>query len=281
MSDNPRVIAPVKAFADETLKVINDIFGHWEQALADSKHGIFYNMPIEGIKGTGGIQISANAASENLENLYIDMAPEGPYLLLNTDFEGSAVITPTVPTTPVAPVIQNQPAAPVQTPPVAPVSITTHKLFSNLMSSNTPEATTSTLIKGIEAKMINLKGITDGILYNQGLKEIFASLKKLVSAKTQKDVSRLINSIITSLDVEAVNYAADDESPLPVTEFIRDAMGMDKFYNVIFKSTADPSNFNLSAIRDILMEEIKNMPDMSLMLDYADIIDQITQTNCK
>lgn len=277
---NPRAATPLQKFAETTSDILNEIFAHWDQALKDSNSGIYYNLPLTGITGTRGFFVDPDAAEDNAENLYTDMAPEGPYLLLNTVFGNPIIAAPSTTTTPTT--TTPVPVTPTIVPPtpISTLSSTTSKLQSNLFDSTFSASSTKAFTDTITGLFTQLSKVTENNEYNAVLIDLFRIIKHGFSEDEQKDVSKVIANIKLNLEAEAVEYQNDPDSINVLTDLIKNVIGINRFYNLVFQTTSDPSAFNLQAVNDLLMNELDKIVDISLKLDYADAIDNIT-TKCK
>lgn len=92
-----RGIDAIAKFAEDAGKTITEMIDFWDKEFEElSKvkgylQGVYYNVPIKGVKGTKFTELDPYAFHLNEEYLYTDMAPEGPYFLLNSELSLSNV----------------------------------------------------------------------------------------------------------------------------------------------------------------------------------------------
>jgi hypothetical protein len=255
LAENPKTLAPIKEFADSTLDALNSIFKLWDTAL-QSSGGVYYNLPVRGEKGVKGVfKIDRAAHEDNLKNLYVDMAPEGPYFLLETDFsEPSTIATPVAPVTPApspAPVITPAPIIAPGTQQIAgdlKMMNSVHPNYSPIMDISTLSLNKQkTIAETLSAIQNHLNDATsdDDFTLVTNLKNAFELTKSLINEKTNKDAHMVLNKLIDL-------FSADpDDLSLELVILFRE-LTPNKMYQILFKDSLQTGTFDANNAKDLL-----------------------------
>lgn len=269
LATNPIGDPRVLEFATKTSKVLEDIFNIWDTQFKTAGTGFYYNLPVTGTKGSKLITIDKEAHLDNLENLYIDMAPEGPYFLYETEFNEVATVIPAPVATPPAPA----PAPPPVSPAQLRSAITARKAYSQLvdLSDDTKLTNIFNTLTEIENDLLSAeaKGISA-----ESAKDFRTALEKfqtLFDKSKKKDAGLVTDKLIEFLT------SAEQTGDTTYLEFFNDITPLRVFQILFFNTAPFTLNEAKSAIEDYAIGMFASDP---LKLgNYSLLIENFT-TNC-